>query len=37
MNNYFVPYTGKKPASVCINGHRLVILAVDKELLEDDL
>lgn len=37
MNNYFVPYTGKKPASVCINGHRLVILAVEKELFEDDL
>ncbi len=37
MNNYFVPYTGKKPASVCINGHRLVILTVEKDVLEDDL
>ena len=25
MDNFFVPYIGKKPASVCINGHRLVM------------
>jgi hypothetical protein len=37
MDNFFVPYTGKKPASVWINGHRLVILTHDKEMLEDDL
>ncbi|MFO0417169.1 MAG: hypothetical protein ACK5Y6_07770 [Pseudomonadota bacterium] len=37
MDNFFVPYTGKKPASVCINGHRLVILTHDKDVLEDDL
>lgn len=37
MDNFFVPYTGKKPASVCINGHRLVILAHEKDLLEDDM
>jgi hypothetical protein len=37
MDNFFVPYTGKKPASVCINGHRLVILTHDKDMLEDDL
>ena len=37
MENYFVPYFGKRPASLCINGHRLVILAHDKEVLADDL
>lgn len=37
MDNFFVPYTGKKPASVCINGHRLVILTHDKDMLEEDL
>jgi hypothetical protein len=37
MDNFFVPYTGKKPASVIINGHRLVILSHDKAILEDDL
>jgi len=37
MDNFFVPYTGKKPASVWINGHRLVILTHDKDVLEDDL
>lgn len=37
MDNFFVPYTGKKPASVCINGHRLVILAHDRDMLEEDL
>jgi hypothetical protein len=37
MENYFVPYMGKRPASVCINGHRLVILAHDRDTLEEDL
>ena len=37
MDNFFVPYTGKKPASVCINGHRLVILTHDKDVLEEDM
>jgi hypothetical protein len=37
MNNFFVPYTGKKPALVHINGHRLVILAEEKDTLEEDL
>ncbi len=34
---FFVPYSGKKPASVCVNGHRLVILAPDREVIERDL
>lgn len=37
MENYFVPYMGKRPASVCINGHRLVILALDRDTLEEEL
>jgi hypothetical protein len=37
MDNYFVPYFGKRPASLYINGHRLVILAHDKDVLADDL
>ena len=37
MDTFFVPYTGKRPASVCINGHRLVILAHEKDTLEEDL
>jgi hypothetical protein len=37
MNNFFVPYTGKKPALVNINGHRLVILAEEKDMLEEEL
>jgi hypothetical protein len=37
MENFFVPYTGKKPALVCINGHRLVILSHEKDTLEEDL
>ena len=37
MDNFFVPYIGKKPASVCINGHRLVILSHEKDILEDEL
>jgi len=37
MDKFFVPYTGKKPASVYINGHRLVILAHDRDMLEEDL
>jgi hypothetical protein len=36
-SSFFVPYTGKKPASVCINGHRLVILAAERDMIEEDL
>lgn len=37
MSNFFVPYTGRKPALVNINGHRLVILSEEKDILEEDL
>ena len=37
MKDLFVPYTGKRPAAVWINGHRLVILSHDRVILEEDL
>jgi hypothetical protein len=37
MESYFIPYFGKRPALLCINGHKLVILANDRDVLEDDL
>ncbi len=36
-DSFFVPYTGKKPASVCVNGHRLVILSSERDTIEDEL
>lgn len=36
-DSFFVPYTGKKPASVSINGHRLVILSAERDSIEDEL
>ena len=37
MDKFFVPYMGKRPASVFINGHKLVILSSEKDVLEGDL
>ena len=37
MANYFVPYSGNKPAAVLINGHRLVILSRDQDLMRSSL
>lgn len=37
MAQYFVPYTGKKPAAMSINGHRLVIVSKNREVLENNL
>ncbi len=36
-DSFFVPYTGKKPASVSINGHRLVILSSERDAMEEEL
>ena len=30
MSLFYVPYADGKPAAICINGHRLVILSRDK-------
>lgn len=37
MGRFYVPYAGDKPASVLVNGHRLIILARDKTTFEDEL
>ena len=37
MARYFVPCTGKKPKATTINGHRLLILAEDREAFEQQL
>lgn len=37
MSIYYIPYHGKKPAAVVINGHRLVIMSKDRDTLQDDL
>jgi predicted glycosyltransferase len=37
MTSFFVPYQNKKPKAVSINGHRLIILARDREAVEEHL
>ncbi|MBN8550665.1 MAG: hypothetical protein J0M12_15220, partial [Deltaproteobacteria bacterium] len=37
MASYFVPYTGKKPAALSINGHRLIIVSRDRLMIEEHL
>ena len=37
MSIYYIPYHGRKPAALVINGHRLVILSKDREALQEDL
>ncbi len=34
---WFVPYSGKKPAAMSINGHRLLILSKDRSAVEEGL
>jgi hypothetical protein len=36
MKSFYVPYKGKRPAFLDINGHRVVILAADQEAFEGD-
>ena len=31
MKKFYIPYCGKKPSAVEINGHRLIMLAQEKE------
>ncbi len=35
VKSLYVPYSGKRPALVSVNGHKLLILARDKETFED--
>lgn len=37
VHKLYVPYTGKRPTSVMVNGHRLVILSHEPGPLEDSL
>ena len=37
MTNLYVPFCGKKPASLFINGHKVIILSTNKEIFEDEL
>jgi hypothetical protein len=36
-DEFYIPYAGRHPAIVDINGHRLVILAREREQLEEYL
>ena len=37
MKSYYVPYSGKSPVAMSVNGHKLLILSNDKEVLTDSL
>ena len=37
MRNLYIPYLGKKPATLKINGHNLLILSEDHVQLEDGM
>ncbi len=37
MSVYYVPYSGRKPTAVEINGHRLVIISSSKKVLQDNM
>lgn len=37
MSTFFVPCTGKMPATISVNGHRLVVLSKDRNVLREGL
>lgn len=37
MNTIFVPYNGKKPAALSINGHNLIILSTTAETFKANM
>jgi hypothetical protein len=37
MGRFYVPFKGKKPAAVIINGHKLVILCPNRDELKQNL
>jgi hypothetical protein len=37
MRKYFIPYSDENPATVLVNGHRMVILSNDRSSLQDEL
>ena len=36
-SSFFVPYSGRRPALISVNGHRLLILAREEDVFEDNL
>ena len=36
-SSFYIPYSGRRPALVSVNGHRLLILAREEEVFEDNL
>ena len=34
MEKFFIPYKADKPASICVNGHRLIIVTTDSDTFE---
>ena len=37
MNKFYIPFQGKKPAAIEVNGHRLLLLSRERDLVEDAL
>ena len=37
MNSLFVPFTGNKPAAIEINGHRLIFVSTESDMLLNNL
>jgi hypothetical protein len=37
MNTVYVPYSGKRPSTVTVNGHKVLILSGEKEDIEEYL
>jgi hypothetical protein len=37
MKSYYAPYSGEAPASMTINGHKVIILSEQAEFLRDGL
>ena len=37
MSSIFVPYSGRRPAAMSINGHRVIILGQDRGSIEENL
>ncbi|NBW39911.1 hypothetical protein EBR25_02800 [bacterium] len=37
MSRYFIPFSGRAPAALDINGHRLLIVSRDQDDIEESL
>jgi hypothetical protein len=36
MSNYYVPYSGNRPAAASINGHKLLIMAQEASVFDEE-